>query len=318
MSATSHRSYPSAPASSGSEPSGELLALPQLEPSELESLARLEEACRLADGGRLKLEWATLRSRPRGTTSDFVWMIGGEVVGFLGLYHWRHTEIEMCGMVHPAHRRRGIGSRLYEAASGEIARRSPPRALLIVDRATEAGQRFALARGGELDHSEHRMQQRREPEVREGTPEVRLSPASRADAPFVSSCLAAAFEEEEVVFFPADDAVFERLITSTLVIEDAETAERVGVMRVERDAAAASIYAFAVEPERQGRGFGRAALSQVTRQLRRSGVGVVSLEVLAHNDGALHLYRTCGFDSVGIEDYFAMPVLEAAQLAAVD
>lgn len=310
MSATSHRSYPSAPASSGSEPPGELLALPQLEPSELDSLARLEEACRLADGGRLKLEWPTLRARPRGATSDFIWVYNEEIVGFLGIYQWRPTELEMCGMVHPSHRRGGIGARLYEAGAAEIARRGTPRALLIVDRANEPGRRFALARGGELDHSEHRMQQRREPELREDGRPIRVKAAGRLDAHFVAACLAAAFEEDEAALLPADETALERLIRSTFVISDGETQERVGVLRVERDAAAASIYAFAVLPERQGRGFGRAALSQVTRDLRRSGVGVVSLEVLSHNDGALHLYTTCGFDPVGTEDYYSMPVLE--------
>jgi ribosomal protein S18 acetylase RimI-like enzyme len=81
-------------------------------------------------------------------------------------------------------------------------------------------------------------------------------------------------------------------------------------MRVERDqeAAEAGIYGFAVVPEQQGRGYGRAALSKVTRDLRDEGITSVHLEVLVDNPGALHLYESCGFEVLGIEDYYLIPV----------
>ncbi|MHB1987832.1 MAG: GNAT family N-acetyltransferase [Acidimicrobiales bacterium] len=250
-----------------------------------------------------------LRSRAAGQTSDFVFVVAGEILGFVGIYQWRPIDLEMCGMVHPGHRNSGIGSQLYQAASAEVARRSPGRALLIVDRALEDGRRFALSRGGELDHSEHRMQQRRQPEERRGSPLVTVRPAVTGDARFAADCLAAAFEEDsQPAGDPSDEAAQSSLLDRTTVIEVARSGERVGVMRVEREGGAASIYGFAVLPSRQARGYGRAALSAVTRDLHRSGVGVVSLEVLSTNDSALHLYTTCGFDPMGTEDYYAMPI----------
>ncbi len=308
MSVRSQGSSPSIPASSRSAPRGELVPVPQLSPSELDAVALLEEACRAHDGGRLKLEWHSLRSRPSGTTSDFLWVDGEDVIGFVGLYQWRPIELELCGMVDPRWRRQGIGDRLYDAAAAEVARRGPARALLIVDRALEAGRRFALSRRGELDHSEHRMQQRREPELRRGLPPVRTRPATSADADFVVSCLASAFDDEPSTYEPGDEEAVRGLVSATTIIVEAATAAPVGMMRVERDGGAASIYGFAVIPERQGRGYGRAALSMVTRDLHRSGVGVVSLEVLSTNDSALHLYETCGFDAIGTEDYYSMPI----------
>lgn len=308
MSAASPGSSPSARASSRAAPAGELLPVPQLTSAEFDALARLEAACHEVDGGRLKLEWPALRSRPPGATSDFLWIAGGELLGFLGIYQWRPIELELCGMVHPGWRRRGIGAALYEAVSAEVARRAPARAMLIVDRALEHGRRFAVARGGELDHSEHRMQQRRQPEERVTSRRVFVRPAVSGDARFISECLAAAFDEEAVPFDESDSTAASRLVEATTVIVDGSSGERVGVLRVERDGGVASIYGFAVLPERQGRGYGRTALTRVTEELHRSGVGVVSLEVLSNNDSALHLYETCGFDSIGTEDYYAMPV----------
>ncbi len=308
MSAISRNSSPSAPASSPGSPPGELLPVPQLSPAELEAVARLEAACFEADGGRLKLEWNVLRNRPAGTTSDFVWVVDGEVVGFIGIYQWMPISLEVCGMVHPEWRGRGIGSGLYDAAAAEVAQRGPARALLIVDRALVEGRRLALVRGGELDHSEHRMQQQREPEERPGMPLVRVRPAVRSDASFVSECSATAFEEDVRVVDEGDETAVGRLLNGTTLIEAADSGRSVGVLRVEREGGAASIYGFAVMPSEQGNGYGRAALSAVTRDLHRSGVGVVSLEVLSTNDSALHLYTTCGFDSIGTEDYYSMPI----------
>ena len=299
----------SALASSGyPAPPGELVGLAQLSAEELASLARLEAACVAADGGRLKLEWPSLRARAAGVTSDFVWTDGGEVVGFVGLYQWRSIDLEMCGMVHPRWRGRGVASALYEAAAAEVAARAPQRALLIVDRRSEAGRRFATKNGGELEHSEHRMQQRREPEVRAGAPEVEVRQAERSDAPFIATCLAEAFEEEPRPFDVSDDLAAYRYVQDSRVIVPVGSSEPVGVMRVERDGGSAAIYGFAVRPSLQGRGFGRAALAAVTRELHRSGVGTISLEVLSTNDSALHLYLTSGFDAMGTEDYYSMPI----------
>lgn len=284
------------------------MAVPQLTPTELDGVSELEAVCQQADGGRLKLEWSALRNRVEGQTNDFIWLVDGAVLGFVGLYQWRPIDLELCGMVHPRWRRAGIGSALYGAAAAEVARRSPRNALLIVDRNLESGRCFAEAFGGVLDHSEHRMQQARQPEERAGVPLVRVRPAGPADAEFVTACAAAAFEEEVPAVDLADAAVLSRLIGGTTVIEAASSGERVGVLRVEREGGAASIYGFAVLPAEQGKGYGRAALLTVTSQLHRSGVGVVSLEVLATNDSALHLYTTCGFDPIGTEDYYSMPI----------
>lgn len=308
MSVTSPSSSQSAPPSSTGAPPGALLPVPQLNEEELEGVARLEAECLSTDGGRLKLEWPALRARPAGTTSDFLWLVDDQIVAFIGLYQWRPIALEVCGMVAPAWRERGIGSALYEGAIAEVARRSPARCLLIVDRALSSGSRFALSRGGELDHSEHRMQQRREPEARPGVPPVEVRRAVPGDAGFVAECLAAAFEEEVTSIDESDELAVGQLLQSTTVIVEKASNERVGVLRVEQEAAAASIYGFAVVPERQGRGYGRAALSAVTRELHRGGVGVVTLEVLSTNDSALHLYETCGFDSIGTEDYYSMPI----------
>ncbi|HTX00499.1 MAG TPA: hypothetical protein VMD59_17095, partial [Acidimicrobiales bacterium] len=54
--------------------------------SELDAIANLERRVVEADGGRLKLEWGTLRQRETSQVSDLLWLEDGRVLGFAGLY----------------------------------------------------------------------------------------------------------------------------------------------------------------------------------------------------------------------------------------
>ena len=92
-----------------------------------------------------------------------------------------------------------------------------------------------------------------------------LRPAAADDVEFVRDCTACGFElPAEAV----DQDDWEERARQTLVIESAGT--RVGVMRVDRDEVHdAGIYGFVVVPELQGRGYGRGALSTITRGAHR-------------------------------------------------
>jgi ribosomal protein S18 acetylase RimI-like enzyme len=292
----------SAPATS-SRPAG--LEVPRgLSAAHLTEIASLEAACLASDGGRLKLEFPVLRARDPDVASDVLWRgAAGELLGFLGIYQNQPTEVEICGMVHPEHRRQQIFSRLLEAALAELRLRGNPRVLLIVDRSCEAGVGFATARGGVVDSSEYRMRQHEAPGL-QGVHEelaLRQATASRADLDFLRDCIRRGFHVPEEAI-AADDWVARA--KETLVIEQAGVP--VGVMRVDRDleASEAGIYGFVVLPELQGRGIGRGALSVITRAVRDEGIASVHLEVLVDNPAALHLYETCGFEASGIEDYY--------------
>ncbi|HLN05976.1 MAG TPA: GNAT family N-acetyltransferase [Acidimicrobiales bacterium] len=209
-------------------------------------------------------------------------------------------------MVHPSVRRQGVFSHLFEAAMAELASRHVPRALLVVDRTYASGAGFARAFRATIEHSEHRMTLRREPAAIVHDPLVTARGAEPADALFVLRCLSEAFD------LPAEQYDGERLDAlvgrdhAMRIIEHAGAP--VGTVRVERDGDAAGIYGFAVLPEFQRRGIGRQVLSALARDLPAQGVPNVSLEVSCNNDAALHLYLSCGFDVMGTEDYYAVPV----------
>jgi len=286
------------------QPPGHLRSGPGLTPEDLRAIEDLAAACVAVDGGRLKLERGVLQSRPQDRVNDFLWMGEHGLVGFLGLYGDRPDQAEICGMVHPGARRQGVFSRLFGAATAELARRAVPQALLVVDRLYESGSRFARHFGGTIEHSEHRMTLRREPADVVADPLVTVREAVPGDARFVLSCLTEAFGLRTEHLGDSQVEALARRFPGTLVVEYAN--ERAGTVRVDRNDRAAGIYGFAVVPRYQGRGIGRQVLSTLARYLKAEGVADIGLEVSVTNDAALHLYLSCGFDVMGTEDYYEL------------
>ena len=61
-----------------------------------------------------------------------------------------------------------------------------------------------------------------------------------------------------------------------------------------------------VLPEHRRRGYGRAMLRLAVASLAAQRPGTIALEVATENDGALSLYRSCGFEVVTGYDYYAV------------
>ena len=255
----------------------------------LDELAALERAVVTHDGGRLKLEWSSLRA---GHATDVIVRDGGSVIGFVGVY--RHGgEPELAGMIHPDHRRQGLGAAALDRAL-ELAT-DVPSVLLVVPRASLGGRRLALNRGGALDHSEHALRQRAAPEPDAEPTALRLRAATEADRGFVDTLMLAGFG-------------FARGATeslgSTMIAE--LDGHPVSSLAVNRDGARAGVYGFVVETERRGHGIGRAVLGRVCCDLRAAGVEEVHLEVEIDNERALGLYTSLGFEPVTTEDYYRL------------
>jgi GNAT superfamily N-acetyltransferase len=124
---------------------------------QLRALAELEMRVVGADGGRLKLEWGVLRSRPGKYVEDFLWWEGDALVGFLGVYAFGAPTVEITGMVDPSARRRGIATALLDAALPVCRERRYQQVLLVTPGGSSAGQALATNRNAELEHSEHAL-----------------------------------------------------------------------------------------------------------------------------------------------------------------
>jgi ribosomal protein S18 acetylase RimI-like enzyme len=272
----------------------------QLSRLQLEALATLESRVVSTDGGRLKLEWGVLRNRSGDAKRDFLWTEDGELLGFLGLYAFDTSKIEITGMVDPEARRRGIATALLDAALRACSPHGGGSVLLVVPRQSVGGRQLALLRGAALEHSEHALVLAERPGEAPADPRLTVRAAARDDFDDLSDLLLAGFGHRA-----SDPREFDRDGRSRAVIVELGRAVA-GTARLSLDGRRGGVYGFTIAPDLRGRGIGRDVLRRVCRGLFDQGATTVGLEVAVDNDHALGLYLSLGFTPVSTEDYYEL------------
>jgi ribosomal protein S18 acetylase RimI-like enzyme len=252
-----------------------------------------------ADGGRLKREWATLRSRSGARTRDLLWWEEGRLLGFLGIYGSGRRHLELTGMVDPLARRRGIGSALLQASMPLCRAHDVDRVLLVVPRNEAGGREFARAHGMTYEHSEHALRLSQRPPAADANG-LALRQATVEDIPVLSRLYDDGFHDGGHV----DPSRLATDHAHTLMITHGGAS--VGTIVQARNHERGAIYAFVVASDWRGRGIGRRVLQDASRDLFDAGARYVDLEVEVDNERALGLYTSVGFEMVATDDYYEL------------
>jgi ribosomal protein S18 acetylase RimI-like enzyme len=253
---------------------------------------RLLAICNRHEGLDLPMVFAS-RAASGNAVTHFLSYHHGDLVGLAWLPD--DPEPEACLIVHPAHRRRGIGRVLVAAARSEARRRGLPGIMLVCDEAAGSGTAFATAVGGRYRAAEYRLKidpraiDRSRP--RQG---VALRPADVGDVATLTGLLAASFGTPAEV---AREQVWRGLAESKRrYFLAAVDGNPVGLLQAgEWEEGSAGISAFGVLPAYRGRRIGRQMLLDAVDVLLEEGWEHVLIEVVTDNERALSLYRSCGF-----------------------
>jgi mycothiol synthase len=281
-----------------------------LSPDNLAAIRALADVVNRHDGLDLKLNWELMRDRPAGQVNDFLVHDGGDLVGYAALDGFG-SEYELTGMVHPGHRRRGIGRRLLDATVAECRARDVGQLLLVCEHASSSGHAFIAAQGDELryDFSEYRLEldarAQAPPSPPDGPLQLRL--ASAADLPAVAAIRAAAFESPAAQTLEETRFAFDEADSRLYLAEAA--GEAVGTIGAIVDDEGVYLRALGVPPELQGRGYGRAILSGTVALMLAEGHTHLALDVATENRNALSLYQSCGFVETNRYDYYAVDLV---------
>ncbi|WML56075.1 GNAT family N-acetyltransferase [Neobacillus sp. PS2-9] len=266
---------------------------------ELASIKELQEICEKDGGFHLKLNYDMLENRSGQEKEDFFHYEDDKLVGFLGSYDFGN-KVELCGMVHPNYRRRGIFTRLLEKGIEEAKRRNIKKILLNAPSSSLSAKNFLTAIPCTFYVAEYQMKWHKV-ELSED-PSVTLRPSTSTEdfeAEIQLEVSAFGFNEEEARRF--NQQIRENSSDQNFIIEaDGKTAGKIRVAEADGEA---WIYGFAVFPELQGKGIGRKALTKVVKTEVQKGLSVF-LEVEAKNSHALKLYESCGFRSYHSQDYY--------------
>jgi len=290
----------------GDQQSHQITGVQQLTGEQAQQARALRELCNQRDGLNLKLGISASFRSPISEPYAFLCMEDGALVGFCTLSGDSGPELELCGMVHPAYRRRGIGRALLDAARESARRRlAVLRLLVICEDASAAGRAFVATAGGRHSFSENRMETTARPT--QTTPKrLDVLPAGPEDAPDLARIISVSFGQ-------SDDHMAEEIARDM-----AQAGERyylarlgdapVGAFKIFVDRPKAYIYAFGVLPDYRRQGYGREILEDIIPQLFDEGWTAVGLEVDADNTPAKALYRAVGFHDVTVYGYYDLKI----------
>ncbi|OCT16175.1 hypothetical protein A8709_01660 [Paenibacillus pectinilyticus] len=280
-----------------------------LTPQELEEVRALWEVCNEHEAIEIKLNWSTLSSRPAGITNDFVYYEKDKIIGFLAIYSFLSTEVEISGMVHPEARRRGVFGRLVQRAIETCREREVPKIIFINEHASESGKAFLMGLGASYSFSEYVMvlQEQVIPPVSTQT-ELRIRLADSTDTELLVELNMSGFDmtEDDTREYVNQTIIGDKERTWIAEIgENREPIGKIGAM-VERGVSG-FIYGFCVVPSVRGKGYGRQILSQTITALKEQEQAEhIKLEVSVENEKALGLYESCGFATKNANDYYVL------------
>ena len=266
---------------------------------ELADIKALQQVCEQDGGFQLKLNFDMLENRTGNRQEDFFHFEDGQLVGFLGSYGFG-KKIELCGMVHPNYRRRGIFSRLLKMGIDEAKKHQAETILLNAPKSSSSAQEFLKTIPCSFSFAEYQMKWHPTQLVEDEGITVRPAVTKEdEEAEIQLDIHSFGFSEQQARDFA--DMIREYSSDQRLIIE--ANGKTAGKMRVSELNGEAWIYGFAVYPELQGKGIGRKALSKVVKMEQQKGLSIF-LEVEAKNAHALRLYESCGFKSYQAQDYY--------------
>ena len=293
---------------------GHLVTTATLDARYLPDVMALVETCAAHDGFDAGADEGFVRARSYPVppeivrqTADLIWMVGDRVVGYAGTYGFGRDEIEVVAVVHPEWRRGGIGRALIDEAISVGHRAEVSRVLLVVPRFSVGGHALAERVGAKRSHSEAAMVLR---DVPPGGDELGMGLVGKiatiSDVAVLGEIGSGAFGGS-----PDEASAISRSSIGAIgrtIFLIAKGADDVGMVSIAVDHGAASIAGFAVRPEHQGKGIGRAVLKWLVRRLHGDGIAPITIEVDVTNDRAAGLYRDCGFREDRIYDYLAVAI----------
>ncbi|PAE31408.1 GNAT family N-acetyltransferase [Bacillus sp. 7884-1] len=265
----------------------------------LYEIKALQEICEKEGRLQLKLNFDMLESRSGNRKEDFFYYEDGKLVGFLGSYYFGN-KVEICGMVHPNYRRRGIFSKLLEDALEEAEKREARTILLNAPTESESAKQFLKRIPCSLSMVEYQMKWQKTELSEDPSVTVRPSYSDEdleAEIQLDVQCFG--LNEKEARQYKQETKDLDSDLR--LIIE--AVGRIAGKIRLSEMNGEAWIYGFSIFPELQGKGIGRKALSKVVKMEDEKGLSIF-LEVEAKNAHALKLYESCGFISYHSQDYY--------------
>ena len=280
-----------------------LIAANQLDSDQQRAALALAEVCNRLEGLTLKLNVS--RDAEGMPVNKWLYYNHGALVGYAAL-DGGPPEAELCGMVAPEYRHKGIGRALLDAVTDACRHAHVYRLLLICEDASISGQGFVRAIDAAHSFSELHMEMDAPPAAGQPHNDMLVREATPQDYDALAEALVSAFGGSYDHTHARIEAEAGEGDGRYLVGE--VEGRLVGGLKLYQHDGRAGIYAFGVSQDERGKGYGRAILQQTMEIARANGCPRIYLEVDDDNTVARRLYESSGFQTTTTYGYYVTPL----------
>jgi len=277
-----------------------------LTPSQLDDIEQLVRECEIADNHPTKLYWNIISDRKTELFNDFLFYIDDQLVGYLAIFSFESSHVEISGVVHPQFRGNGIAHMLFQEALHELEyRESIQYCLFVIHQSAIPARHCVQALGAEPAYSEYEMHFSRslEPFTLFKHAELTLVQVQREAlkelARLDAICFKATYEHARERLSQVIDA------TDRLIFVARYRNKIIGKIHIRFESNTAHIHDYCIDPVYQGQGFGEDLLKRTLNFLFTiDSVSQIRLDVTTDNSSALNIYRRCGFEITAAYDFW--------------
>ena len=266
-----------------------------LSEEQTEAVRALEQICRAHDGLKGTVFLSNEINFSKEIDSFYLLYEEERLVSFVALFIPMPKEAEVSAFTLPEYRRIGCFSTLLQSAGEELKKFGISRILFVNEPQSADAVSAAKHYGAKYEYSEYlltydRSTQREKPAERNGLRLERAVPSATEEMAKLS-----------VAFFHDEFSEALSIVSKSMQSPEIECwcafldSRMVGLCNVNLEGDSISIFGLGIDPEFQGKGYGRQMLGLLLDRLTAREEREITLEVSSTNEAAYRLYITSGF-----------------------
>jgi ribosomal protein S18 acetylase RimI-like enzyme len=281
----------------------------QLSGKEYQLIKQLFTTCERNDGFTPRLYWNCIKNRAPDVNHDYLFFRRDLLIAYLGIFNFTAKEVEVCALVHPLHRQKGLFKYLLKTAMADVNYKVVDHILLSCAKGFPAAAHAFAALGASYKHSEYTLEISSLQNLSiDTTPQaakpLTVVPITENDVQLVAKLDSECFKS------PLHEGLLRFGQTLSNADREAYFAnvddETVGKIHIHFFENKAFIHDFCIAPEHQGKKFGRDLLVHTLSLLKNEKRRGVELDVIASNEQAINLYLKNGFELKHAYDYWEL------------
>lgn len=270
----------------------------------MQEIRQLEAICKKHDNLRQDIFLDSSLNFNRDIKSLFLLYEDNKLISVLFMFIPTSDEAEISGFTRPEYRKNGYFNSLLDRAVNELKKYNVPDILFTCEAQSSDGKAAIKRLNADYDFAEYTLRYNK-PHAEYSNKylnKVELHKANREDTKTLVNISQQIFhdsyENAESMVMKAFECQFRQLY---IVVLDGEAIGKGGISFEDEGA---YIFGFGIVPKYQGKGFGKASLQLMLKEVAEQNIDKIVIEVDSKNESAFNLYKKCGFEVQTSYEYY--------------